>query len=318
MNRVFIFIVQFAAIAICLVSCGKTEQSVANNAPTVASPAAPAKTQSDNDFEFVLKTAPGVDASGAPEKFKTLVAHCPGIIKYKADIEKIEYQGPGYVDFLVTVSQKLTTLPVKSYGMGHSCHFNVNASKASVTKRPCAWLCTGADMTGIDGEEHSYSQGKLIGPLVRPWDNLRQAIASTRLDMKDIHGANVSAGAAKLAIWGSENMRWTELQELPQGKYGMVMKDPDTQRGNRLCTSGQVIEIARDSSVPQNIYLGGIFGPDGNLYRFIAVGSTGEIVANSRAKFCGVITGQQHYSNSIGGEAHAVHLVGMFDLPENK
>jgi len=286
--------------------------------PVESTPAAQTKTQSNSEFEFVLKTAPGVDASGAPEKFKTLVAHCPGIIKYKADIEKIEYQGQGYADFLVTVSQKLTTLPVQSYGMGHSCHFNVDASKASVTKRPCAWLCTGGDMTGIDGEEHSYSQGKLIGPLVRPWENLRQAIASTRLDMKDTQDANVSVGAAKLAIWGAENMRWAELQELPQGKYGMVMKDPDTQRGSRLCTSGQVIEIAKDGSVPQKIYVGGMFGTEGNLYRFIAVGSTGEIVANSRAKFCGIVTGQQHYPNSVGGEAHAVHLVGMFDLPENK
>lgn len=148
--------------------------------------------------------------------------------------------------------------------------------------------------------------------------NLRAAIAATRLDMSDIQGTNISKGAAVLALWGYQGMKWSELQEIPKGKYGVVMKDPDSQRGSRLCVYGQVIEIAVDKSVPQKIYQGGIFDDDGRIYRFIAVGSTGEIVAHSYANFCGIVTGQQHYANSMGGEAHAVHLVGMFDLPENK
>lgn len=157
-----------------------------------------------------------------------------------------------------------------------------------------------------------------IPPPKFDFPNLRAAIDGARLLMTDIRGADVSTGAALLALWGHDHLKWAELQEVPLGKYGMVMKDPDTQRGKRLCTTGQVIEIAADASIPQKIYLGGMYGPEGNLYRFIAVGSTGEIVANSRAKFCGIVTGQQHYPNSMGGEAHAVHLVGMFDLQENK
>lgn len=31
-----------------------------------------------------------------------------------------------------------------------------------------------------------------------------------------------------------------------------------------------------------------------------------------------VVTGNYDYSNSAGGTGHAVDLVGMFDLPENK
>lgn len=256
---------------------------------------------------------------GAIEKFKTLVGHCPGINKYKADVESVEYLSQGHADFLVKVVGKPTVLPAQSYGMGHTCHFSIEESKATVSKRPCAWLCTGEDMTGIDGENHSYAQGKLIGPLVRPWANLREAVASTRLDMKDIEGGDVSVGAARLAVWGAENMRWAELQEIPTTKYGMVMKDPDAQRGQKLCTSGQVIEIELDRSVPgKKIFVGGMYDDGARIYRFVALQSTGEIMAHSRARFCGVVTGQQHYPNSAGGIAHAVHLVGMFDLPENK
>ncbi len=137
--------------------------------------------------------------------------------------------------------------------------------------------------------------------------------------MVDIQGADVSAGAAKIALWGADNMRWDELQEIPTTKYGLVMKDSDTQRGQKLCASGEVIEIAIDNSIPEKkIFLGGMYDDGGRIYRFIAVKSTGEVMANSRARFCGIVTGQQHYPNSAGGVAHAVHLVGMFDLPENK
>ena len=281
--------------------------------------------QSDNKPEqaqkkdFTLTAEPGTNMDGAIEKFKTLVAHCPGIYKYKADIERVEYLSQGHADFLVTVVGNPTLLPAQSYGMGHTCHFSVDDTKATVSKRPCAWLCTGEDMTGIDGEDHSYANGKLIGPKVKPWANLQQAIASTRFDMKDIQGADVSLGAAKLALWGTENMHWSELQEIPTTKYGLVMKDPESQRGQKLCTNGEVIEITLDRSVPgQKVFLGGMYDDGGRIYRFIAVKSTGEIMAHSRARFCGVVTGQQHYENSMGGVAHAVHLVGMFDLPENK
>jgi hypothetical protein len=152
-----------------------------------------------------------------------------------------------------------------------------------------------------------------------PPKNLIEAIETAKPHMTDISGGNVDVGAAALAIWRAEYMKWSELQELPPGKYALVMKDSESQRGNKLCVSGNIIEIAVDKSIPgKKIFLGGLFDEVGRIYRFIAVRSTGEIVANSRAKFCGVITGQQSYPNSAGGVAHAVHLVGMFDLAENK
>lgn len=137
--------------------------------------------------------------------------------------------------------------------------------------------------------------------------------------MTDTQDGNLDQGTAALALWSIERMKWSELQEIPVGKYAMVMKDSDSQRGSRICTGGRIIEISVDNTVPgSKVFLGGMYDDAGHIYRFIAVRSTGEIVANSRAKFCGIVTGQQHYQNSAGGVAHAVHLVGMFDLPENK
>lgn len=149
--------------------------------------------------------------------------------------------------------------------------------------------------------------------------NLKNFIDATKRHMADIHDSGLDAGSVALTLWGADHMKWSELQEVPDGKYAMVMKDSDSQRGKKICTNGRVIEIAVDRSVPdKKIFIGGMYDDAGRIYRFIAVHSTGEIVANSRAKFCGIITGQQHYPNSAGGMAHAVHLVGMFDLPENK
>ncbi len=148
---------------------------------------------------------------------------------------------------------------------------------------------------------------------------LIDAIKIARPHMTDVNGTDVDIGSGALAIWGADHMTWSELQELPLAKYALVMKDSDSQRGNRICISGRVIEIIVDNSVPgKKLYRGGLFDEGMRIYRFIAVKSTGDIVGDSRARFCGVVTGQQHYQNSMGGVAHAVHLVGMFDLPENK
>ena len=150
------------------------------------------------------------------------------------------------------------------------------------------------------------------------WANLNEAIAATLPEMTDIQGASLDAGSAKLAVLGYNLFTWQDIQAVASTKHGLVMKDSDAERGKRLCAAGSVIEIEKDRSVPgKSIFNGGMFDDSGKLYRFISVKSTGEIMANSRARFCGIVTGQMHYQNSAGGTAHAVHLVGMFDLPEN-
>lgn len=125
------------------------------------------------------------------------------------------------------------------------------------------------------------------------------------------------AATKALAVWGSEHMTWPEIQALPETKRALVMKDSDPERGKRLCASGTLSEIQADRSAGEPIYVGGLMTPSADVVRFYAVGSSGNLVADSVARICGVVTGRVSYSNAIGGTTHAVFVVGMFDIPEN-
>lgn len=125
-------------------------------------------------------------------------------------------------------------------------------------------------------------------------------------------------GALNLAIWGAEHLSWEDIQSLPETKHAKVLKDPEAERGKRNCYRGTIVEIQVDRSAGEPIYLGGLMTGSGMVIRFAAVGATGELVGNSYANFCGITTGKYSYSNSGGGTTHAVFLVGIFDLPENK
>jgi hypothetical protein len=125
--------------------------------------------------------------------------------------------------------------------------------------------------------------------------------------------------AVALAHWSSARLTWTDLHRLPDVKFGAALKDPLLARGKRHCNSGSLveIEIQRGAGVAP-MYFGGLFSDSGQVVRFIAVHSTGELIQGSPARICGVVTGLHSYANSGGGTTRAVHIVGMFDLPENR
>ncbi len=113
--------------------------------------------------DFTITYAAGADTNQAIPLFRKLVDHCPGIYKYKDDVDRVEYgAGGGYTNFRIIIKAKPSVMPLDSSPMGHTCHFQVDESKATVSKRPCAWLCTGQDMTGTDGDDHSYANGMRI------------------------------------------------------------------------------------------------------------------------------------------------------------
>lgn len=148
------------------------------------------------------------------------------------------------------------------------------------------------------------------------YKSLIEAISGVKPLMSDTVN-ELSPGAVALALWSAEHLEWKELQDVPKSKVSLVMKDSDEQRGKSLCAVGSIVEIAAEKAAGQKFFHGGLFDNAGNIYQFVAVKSTGELVAGSRATFCGVVIGKQDYSNSVGGAAHAVFLVGMFKLPEN-
>jgi hypothetical protein len=147
-------------------------------------------------------------------------------------------------------------------------------------------------------------------------DDIAEAIKLAKPMMSDTTN-DTSPGALAFSVWAAKKMKWDDLKGLPMTKYKLIMKDPDEERGKKICAKGRIIEIHAEKTAVGKIYSGGLMRGYSQIYRWIAVGSTGELVANSYGTICGVVIGRQSYSNSMGGTAHAVFLVGMFLLPEN-
>jgi len=150
--------------------------------------------------------------------------------------------------------------------------------------------------------------------------NFFDALTFAMQYMDDTEG-KVSDGAIILAAWASRNMKWTDVAVTKdETSFALVRKDSEDARGKRLCTSGQIIqiEVYKFESGDRPVSVGLLMSGAGNLYNFVAAGSSGTLVEQSWARFCGVVTGKYDYANSAGGTGHAVSIVGMFDLPENR
>jgi len=146
-----------------------------------------------------------------------------------------------------------------------------------------------------------------------------QAFATVRGDMTDAVDQD-SPGTAVFGIWAADHMQWSDVAvDTDETTNALARKDSDAARGKRLCASGNVGQIVVDKSVlPRHLAAGQFVTGSGGYYHFIAVRSTGALVIDSWARFCGVVTGLFDFANSGGGTTHAVTVVGMFDLPENK
>lgn len=188
------------------------------------------------------------------------------------------------------------------------------------------WACSGPDgQTPASASEDAAPKERVASRLevneqptaVSVPGNLAEAIERYRGGMSDTTNT-LSPGAGALAIWALENgMSWKELEAIPSTKAGLVRKDASEERGKRICATGSIIEIAADVAGGKKAYQGGLGTYSGDIYRFIVVGSTGDLMERSAATLCGVVIGTVDYSNSAGGATHAVQLVGMFKLPEN-
>lgn len=128
----------------------------------------------------------------------------------------------------------------------------------------------------------------------------------------------ISPGAAIFGVWAGKHMKWSDVAVSPnETSLAMVKKDPSAARGKRVCYWGTVIQISKGYSDPV-LYEGNFMTQGGGgVVNFLAAGSTGELVDNSAARICGVVTGIYAYSNVNGGQTQAVQVVGMFDLSEN-
>ena len=155
---------------------------------------------------------------------------------------------------------------------------------------------------------------------IKALPSFKEALEFARPHMADVDSDgddDASLGWQYLTSWARVKMRWEDAApKLPETTIALVKKDPDDERGKRLCITGAIVQIERKGKL--GAYTGGILS-EHDVVRFAAVRSTGDITKETRsAKFCGVVTNKVSYKNAVGGTTHAVQMVGMFDLPENR
>ncbi|MBI2395003.1 MAG: hypothetical protein HYV09_35865 [Deltaproteobacteria bacterium] len=147
---------------------------------------------------------------------------------------------------------------------------------------------------------------------------LADDIASALPYMTDGEGGEASRGAVMLAVAMTLRLPpWSELMAVAPTDPKKVLKQSSAERGKRICVSGSLIEIHVVSSKQADIAEGGMVTDAGDTVRFAAVGSTGDLVADSYARFCGITTGRFSYETVAHETRHAVFVVGMFDMPKN-
>ena len=147
---------------------------------------------------------------------------------------------------------------------------------------------------------------------------LMEAVNYLKPEMKDAFNSFPEA-AGYLAIWSNKHgFKWKDLANFEETQFGRVLKDPDAERGKRICMVGSIVEIAADKTAGFTVYHAGLADNNMRFMRVLAVGSTGDLIAQSPFRFCGVVIGKVGFQNSIGGTTEAVYAVGVFDLPENR
>jgi hypothetical protein len=161
------------------------------------------------------------------------------------------------------------------------------------------------------------TMSQLLAERIAPLSDLPSGVALARSYFADAFDVADPAGI-EFAYWAAPVMTWAALQGVQETKRALVMKDSVVERGYRVCTSGSVVQVRVDRRGDSAIATGILQNGAGEPTHFLAVGSTGDLVERSPARFCGVVVGRYSYSNSGGGTSHAITLVGMFDLPENK
>lgn len=189
----------------------------------------------------------------------------------------------------------------------------------------------GCDKGSAGAAPPSASAAPVVAPEPVPVDPVKQALitmdpmpvanafAFEKPEMTDLLDED-SPGTAVFALWAARRMRWSDVNVAQdETTPALVKKDSDSARGKRICANGQVIQIKVEKLTTGGHLSQGLLASDaGNIYRFLAAGSSGSLIENSYGHFCGLVTGTYDYTNSAGGTGHAVSLVGMFDLPENK
>src|SRR3990167_7591982 len=120
---------------------------------------------------------------------------------------------------------------------------------------------------------------------------LQAALLLTKPEMEDTIN-KTDHGSVLLWSWATKSMQWSDVSVAKdETTHALILKDPDEERGKRLCASGTIIEIESVKLAAGKGFEGLLANYATSLFRFMAVGSSGALVQHSAARFCGVVTG---------------------------
>lgn len=100
--------------------------------------------------------------------------------------------------------------------------------------------------------EPSSSATGGAGKRVPDGASLKEAIEFARPHMTNSVG-RLDIGTALLALWASQHLEWDSLQSLTETSPALFRKDPEAERGKRLCASGVISEIRAEKTLARRL-----------------------------------------------------------------
>lgn len=190
--------------------------------------------------------------------------------------------------------------------------------RASGATSSASGASSASSASGSSSGPGSASVGASVGVSVDSLATAKADEAFTALKIpvrvKDRDDPQAKAFGQWLSRFGS----WADVEPATaETTWAKIQKDPERERGKRLCLDGMVGSIRVERSEFGEFSWGHVLVEQEST-RYIAVGDTGELVRLSKARFCGVVAGVMSYGDTSGGTTNAAYLVGMFDLPSNR
>ncbi len=82
--------------------------------------------------------------------------------------------------------------------------------------------------------------------------NITDAIAVARPLMTNTVG-RLDPGSALLSLWASDRLTWDALERVPETSSALFRRDPEAERGKRLCMSGVIQDIRAEKDLAARI-----------------------------------------------------------------
>ena len=85
-------------------------------------------------------------------------------------------------------------------------------------------------------------------------EDLAEVIEALRGELHDTTD-QLDNGSARLALWASRHLRWSALDALPATSAALFRKDPEGERGKRLCARGWIREVRAERDLARRLEL---------------------------------------------------------------